>query len=231
MFETTIPLPWFDIIVLLVVGILELIFTIYLFVRYESSATITAFGFFSLCVTGWVLTNGIGLFLERGSIYEELIYRLAFIFILFLFPTLYLFIQLFPFQEDKINLRYILLLYFPSILFSLLIYGSKNLVIDFEFSKYAYTVFGSDYWIYGINIFIFYLLVIFYTAKRISRINGYRKWQLKMIYYSILISGIFGFIFYLILPYIFNIKTGAILGPGTTIIWLGFMSYIILKKY
>src|SRR3990167_6388531 len=169
MSETTIPLPWFDVIVLLVVGVLELIFTIYLFVRYERSPAITAFSFLSLCVTGWVLTNGIGLFFTRGGFVEDIMYRFSFIFAMFLFSLLYIFVLLFPYPKLQIDGRRLLFMLMPSAILTPFIIWSHALVEGFERTSSANTIFGNDYWIYSIYIFIMYILAMTEIINRIKK--------------------------------------------------------------
>lgn len=230
MLETTIPLPWFDIIILLVVGILELIFTIYLFVRYERSPAITAFSFLSLCVTGWVLTNGIGLFFARGGFAEDITYRFSFIFAMFLFSTLYIFVLLFPYPKLQIDGRRLLFMLMPSAILTPFIIWSHAFVVGFKPTSSANTIFGNDYWIYSVYIIFMFFLAMIEIINRIKQLEGIQKWRMRVIYYALLFSGIIGFSNHLILPYIFQIDASASLGPGSSVIWLGSMWYIIKKK-
>lgn len=224
-----ISIPTIDVAILLAVGLLEVVFTVYIFRRYYQTASIRYFGLFTLCVAGWVLTNGIGLLLPRGSIGEEIIYRFSFLFAAFMFPLLYLYILSFPYPSERISPRFIFFLFLPPGLLTLFILASKSLVVDFEHTSLAWTIFGPDYWIYSAFTISMFIIVLVETFRKIRGLDDPHRYTMRMIFLSVLVAGVIGFTNHLILPYFFKIQTLGWLGPGASLIWLGMMGRIVYK--
>lgn len=222
-----IRIPVVDVTILLVVGLLELFFTVYIFRRYEQTPSIRFFGFFTLCVAGWVLTNGLGLLLTRGSLAEEIVYRLAFTFVLFMFPLLYFYILSFPFPSERLTTRFLFSLLLAPAVLTLFILGSKSLVVDFEHTSLAWTIFGPDYWIYSAFIFSMFVIVLIETFWKMRIVGDPHRYTMRMIFFAVLVAGATGFVNHLILPYFFKVQTPGWLGPGASLIWLGMMGKIL----
>ncbi|MFH2097410.1 MAG: histidine kinase N-terminal 7TM domain-containing protein [bacterium] len=222
--------PWFDVIILISVGVLDLIFAIYLFNRYQKTASIIFFGFFALFVSLWVLSNAFGLVFEPGSSLVEYIWRTAFVSAVLLFPFLYLFVLSYPLPPFQINWRLILFALSPAIIMSVLIYSTDSFIIGFANSRFGTTEFGSAYVFYTWFIILIYILILVEMINKVRRLDGLHKKQMQYFLYAILIAGVIGILFNLVLPYFFDLEVNYWIGPASSIIWLGFMLYVIRRR-
>lgn len=216
-------------ILLTIIGIAELVFTVYIFTRYERSRAIVLFGFFSLCVSAWVITNAVGAFTPTPGVLD-FIGRSTFLFASFLFPLLYLFILEFPFPAVQLHPRFIIFSFAPSIVISALALFSKSLIEGFIQEPFGQTIYGYNFWIFTVFEVGFFLLVVFEMAFRAKKLEGHQRWQMLMLLYAIVFSGIVGLLFTLILPSIFDVRFVYWVGPLASVIWLVFMWGVIAKK-
>lgn len=219
-----------DVIILSAIGLAELFFALYLFVRYRRTPSLLFFSAFAFCVSGWVLTNGIGLLFARGSLPEEIIYRFAFIFVAFMFPFLYLYILSHPFPIEGISRRLVVSFLTPPVLIALLVLFSRSLIIDFEPSPYAWPVYGSDFWLYAVYVIGMYLTVLIQIQTRIPSLDGSHRWQMRIMFISLFIAGVIGFAFNLVLPYFYELRFSGLIGPASSVIWLSMMGWILIKQ-
>jgi len=225
-----IELPLFNIVSLSIIGVLEILLGLYVLSTYEKSGAIIAFGLLSLCIGLWVLSNGPTLLLERGSLTLDLVTRSAWIFALLTFHFILLFVFLYPYPTYEINTRFLIFLFIPAAILSLLIYFSKSLVVGFDSTSQANTVFGPDYWLvllYFVFIFIFSLIE---GMRKIKRLDGIHRSVMGLFLAGIFLSGVIGLTSHLILPYVFKIEPPLWIGPGASAIWLGLMGWILVKK-
>jgi hypothetical protein len=92
---------------------------------------------------------------------------------------------------------------------------------------------------FGPGIHIFNILFVVYWIWAIVNLNqtykaseGIHRWQLKNFLIGIVISSFFGILLNLIFPWldIFMYDFLSVIGAITSVIWLGFTSYILFKK-
>jgi hypothetical protein len=215
-------------IFLAIVGLLELVFAIYLFTRYEKSKSITFFALFALSVSGWVLANSFGIFIPQGIF--DVIGRMSFLFSSFIFPLLYLFILEHPYPVTNVHSRFIFFTFLPSVIISLIIFFSNSIVQGFIQVSYGETIYGNLFPCFSLFIICWFLLILaemFYKRRKLDHLH---RWQMSLLLIAIVISGIFGITFTILLPSVFNIRFAYWLGPASSVIWLGFMWVIIRRK-
>jgi hypothetical protein len=222
-----VSLPYFDIIFLLVVGLLQLGLAMYFFWKYVRTPTILTFGFVVLSISGWVLTNGIGLWLPRDGVAIDFIFRSSYLFAVFIFPLLYLFVLQFTYVT-VITWRHITALLIPPVILSALIYGSNNLVIGFSNGSRVDVLFGGDFWVYTFYLLFMFTLILYELFRSIKKSEGLRRWQLNMFFLGTLGSGVIGLSMNLIFPIVGWLVPNWI-GPGFSFVWLGFVWRIIAK--
>lgn len=216
--------------ILLVIGILELLFGLYFLIRYEKSMVSILFGLSALMVGGWVLSNGIGVLFARGSFMDDLLGRATSAFSALIFPIMYLFVQAYPFATFKINKRFIVFLFSLPIALVGLIFFSKSLIIGFEKIQYGPTIYGNLFLLYTAYIVSMFIFISTEILIKLPKLDNLHRRQLSYFFIAILISGIIGMMFNLILPYFFNARYLFWLGPASSLIWLGLMWKVVKQK-
>lgn len=222
--------PYFEIVLMTTIGILDFIFGVYIFTRYERELRIIMYGLFALMVSGWVFCNGLGLLFEGGGHINEALGRAAFVFAAFIFPFMYLFSILFPFPSVRINSRFIILTLLPALMLSLLVIFSDTLIKGFDQTRYSQTISGEGFWLYILYIVFFFGLILVELIDKFRRSDGIHRWQLKNLISTVALSGIIGIFAVLILPYVWYFDSLSWIGPSSSIIWLGGSMYIVMKK-
>ena len=107
-----------------------------------------------------------------------------------------------------------------------------NLLIKgLEIRDWGYDVqFGHFwYWIYSIYILFFFIWAYYNIWKSYLISSGFNRLQLKFILIGLLLAGVFGIVFDLLLPYFGNWKLNW-LGPYFSILVLFSTSYLIFYK-
>lgn len=188
------------------------------------------FGLSALMVGGWVLSNGIGVLFARGSLMDDLFGRATFAFSILIFPVMYLFVQAYPFATFKINYRFIIFLFsLPAAIVGLLFF-SKSLIIGFEQVQYGPTIYGNIFLLYAAYIIAMFIFIGTEILIKMPKLDNLHRRQLTYFLIAILISGIFGMMFNLILPYFFESRYLFWLGPASSVIWLGLMWKVVKEK-
>lgn len=221
---------YFDIVFLSIIGLLEFILAIFIFIKYQKNAAITAFGFFTLGVSGWVLANGPTLLLPNSNILYDPIIRLAFIFPLFFLNFFYLFVTNYPYPDPQQGRKSLLFIFLPTIVFSLLIFFSRSLVIGFNNTPKGESNYGPDYWIYSFYLFFIFTFSVFEVILKINKVDGVHKKNLRIFSVAVFVSGLIGFLSHIILPYFLHVSTPVWVGPGSSLIWLVSIGYVLFKK-
>ncbi len=222
--------PFFDIIVLGIIGVIAVCLGIYFLTRYQRSPAIIAFAMACVSIGGWVLANGPTLILDTAGKAYDLITRLAWIFAFLIFIFLYLFMLWYPVPLEKISGRFLTALSLPFVLASLLVYGSDNFIEGFQPTKYGNTIYGPDYWIISIYFFVLFFLVIFEGVKKMKILDGIHRLVMSSVLWGTVMSGVIGLMNNVVLPYYFGIETIPWLAPFMSLIWLGFVGWVLVRK-
>jgi len=223
-------IPYFDIILLTIIGLLELGFALYIFTKYQRSQAITFFGLAVLFISGWVLTNGDGMLLTPGSAAFELVGKATFAFAAFIFPFFYLFIIAFPYQSAQIGRRLVFfVLLTPAVIIGLLFF-TDSLIKDFGNTHVGTPLYGPYFILYVIYCLLIYGLIFVEIFLKMPRLEGMRRWQMKLLMIAFFFSGVIGLMVNLILPYFSEIQLNYWLGPASSFILLGLIWYIVIRK-
>lgn len=222
--------PYFDIFTLGIIGIVALCLGIYFLTKYQRSPAIIAFAMACISIGGWVLTNGPTLALDTAGKAYDLLTRLAWVFASLIFIFLYLFMIWYPLPSEKISSRFLTALFLPFVLISLLVYGSDNIIEGFNPSKYGSTIYGPDYWIISIYLFILFALIIFESIRKLKVLDGIHLLVMRFVFWGTLISGVIGLVNNIVLPYYFKIETVSWLAPFMSMVWLGCVGWVLMRK-
>lgn len=222
----------FQAIILFIVSFLEILLAGYVYIRNRKNLIGKVFSFFTFCVSFWVWPIGIVVFLnDQQSI--EFFTKLTWIGPIFLAPTLLLFSWIFPYKSIEIKLKHWLILIFPVIVSILLLCTSIYPVIDsVEMNVWRRAHFGPGIHIFNILFVVYWIWAIVNLNQTYKASEGIHRWQLKNFLIGIVISSFFGILLNLIFPWldIFMYDFLSVIGAITSVIWLGFTSYILFKK-
>ncbi|MFA6525441.1 MAG: histidine kinase N-terminal 7TM domain-containing protein [Patescibacteria group bacterium] len=222
----------FQAIILFIISFLEILLAGYVYFRNRKNLIGKVFSFFTFCVSFWVWPIGIVVFLNNQQSIEFFT-KLTWVGPIFMAPALLLFSWIFPYKSIEIKLKHWLILIFPVIVSMFFLYSSTCPIIDsIEMTVWRRVHFGPGIHIFN-TLFVFYwiwAMVNFYQTYKAS--EGIHRWQLKYLLIGIVVSSFFGILFDLIFPWfgVFMYDIFSVIGAITSVIWLGFVSYILFKK-
>lgn len=215
---------------LIIIGLAEVVLGLWFIFRYKRSPMNTWYLAFVFSVAFWVLANaGIYFYannLDQAQFYNELTWLGGvFIAFTFLFFSFY-----FPISLKPVKGYYYLLIIIPLILFIYLIFFSDLFVTGMAFEDYNQQFFtGSLFFLFPVYFFIYWTWALVNLIRKLKRTDGAHIQQLKLLLAGVLISSVIIIIFDIIYPLLGKAVVSG-LGPEFTLVWLGFTTYIILKK-
>ncbi len=145
-------------------------------------------------------------------------------------PVLLIFSYIFCYDLNRFRERrkFIYLTFIPSILISLFTFSRYN-VVSLEVTPEGNFFTPGVLYYYFITFFIVSsIIIITYLIKAYKNSTGVKHLQAIYIIFSIVFTIIIGLIFTAILPF-FNIKKTTFVGPFSTVFFIGFTSYAIVK--
>lgn len=225
--------PTFNIIigfVLATIGVIELLISIFILFRRERSDSIIAFSLFNLGVAIWVFSNGVArLSPDLNVVFDKLTFVGASIIV----SAFVYFSWSFPYKNNNFLKSQIILLFLPTIIFTYALYTSDYLVGgDVVLTKFGYYLMGEGklYHLFNIYILSFFIWSFINLFKKLKTSDGYHLWQLRTILFALGVAAIFGVFSNLVLPWFFNVSSYYWLGPLFSVVWLGTITYIVVKR-
>ncbi|MBI2984615.1 MAG: hypothetical protein HYY50_03250 [Candidatus Kerfeldbacteria bacterium] len=214
-------------IILLLIALAEFILGLYLIFSYQRSQATMWYGLFALGISFYVASNGLGYMQNNFYIAERMGWLGGLMTAIFILP----FSWTFPLPRKKVNeiLPYViwpLAVFVPGIFWTS-IFLSGNGVIDYI--KGYQTSPGPYFWFMLIFFFAYWIWALANLVYRFTKSDGQHRWMLKMILVGIGLSLLVSVVFDIIYPLVAISKIGYV-GSLFSAIWLGFTSYIILKK-
>lgn len=213
--------------IMFAVAALELVLAAYLS-RYEKSPVTKWYVVFVLAVAAYVVSNAMTYLNHDASIYIHLSQWFAGVVLTaaFLMFALY-----FPFRSDRPSQFESLIFWVPVVLFFVMLYIAKDFIISLDPTFLpAKQNYGLSVWMFVVFFVLYWTLGISILVQKLLRSDGIHRWQLKtLLFGAVLVPLTFSTIFDVFLP-IFNVVGYGWIGVETTIIWLGFTAYIMVKK-
>ncbi|MFH0952585.1 MAG: histidine kinase N-terminal 7TM domain-containing protein [Patescibacteria group bacterium] len=215
---------------LIAIGLVEVFLGFWLVYRYQRTAVNSWYIAFVFSVGLWVLANaGIYFYvdaLETAQLFNELTWLagvlIAFTFLFFSFY--------FPISLKPVRRYYYLLIFVPLVLFIYLIFFSKLFITGMIFEGNNQKFFtGSLFFLFPVYFLVYLIWGIINLGRKLKRTDGVHVRQLKLFLTGILISSVFIIVFDMIYP-LFGKAVPLGLGPEFSIVWLGYTTYIILKR-
>jgi signal transduction histidine kinase len=184
----------------------------------------------TLGVTGWC--SSIAFFSIGADIPMALfLARLMFLCEAFIPVSFYFFARTFPKVSRPVKIRELIVSLTPPLVFSLLLFGSDLLVhsvTGISTQTHQRVFFGPALLFYCIYYFSYILLSMEILWKRLSTLDGLERLQTLYVLQSFSFSMILVGLTNILLP-LFNINTFVALGPYFTLIFVGGITYAILK--
>lgn len=210
-------------IILIFEAILLFLLAFYVLFRNPKQAISVSFFVMVFGAAVWVASNGLfeeyhTLFLGRTTFTGSILVVVGFIYL----------IMFFPYKSVRVNWIINALLILPSLVLIVVLYSTSlfisEVLSDFTLKKelfyLMFVVYYLIYWIWG----------LYHLLKKYQRSDGLHHWQLKNLFYAIVISLIAGLLTNLFLPLFTHVDYLGWVGPMFSIIFFGFLSYILFKK-
>lgn len=218
--------------ILIPIAILELILGIYILSRRPRSAVSVSFAIFCFSVALWVFSNGFG-YVATTKMYQWFWWNLTFPAASAIVSVFLFFSWIFPYKSKLIRVKDYLLVITPALFFSALLIFTDWFIKDINYAKSPpQFVFGPFFHVFGVYFLIYWIGAFINLLLKYKKSDGIHRWQLKYLLWGLAFSSVFGMATNLLLPWVMNLITFYydFIGPASSIIWLGMVSYIIWKK-
>lgn len=216
--------------ILIIIAVAEFFLGFWFLTKYQKNQATFWYGLFSMGAAVYVMSNGFG-FLGLGDPnYTEKVGWSAGAFLTACFLG---FSYSFPLPRKTMSellplVIWPIIVFVPAILFTTLIIGfSDNQLFNYKTGYmtasgpyfWTFMLFFGAYWTWSIRN-----LIINYVKS-----DGIHRWQMGNILFGVATSLVVSITFDIIFPLVVLTKFGYI-GSLATSVWLGFTSYIIVKK-
>lgn len=218
--------------ILIPIAVLEFILGLYMILRKPRGAVSVSFAIFCFAVALWVFSNGFGYVYDREVI-QWFWWNMTFPAACVIAAAFLYFSWVFPYKSREIKIKEYLLISLPTIIFTVLILFTDTFIKDIDYStENVRFIFGPLSHFFTAYFLLFWFGSFINLYLKYKKSDGIHRWQLKYLLVGVALSSIFGMLTNLILPYFsgFKVQTYDFIGPGSSIIWLGMVSYIIWKK-
>ena len=172
----------------------------------------------------WVISNGLDYVYLSVLLTKSIYLGALLIAVGFLFFSFY-----FPFRQRRYTLLLHILIIIPIIILVLLLY-TGDLFIEKMIEEGRKILYGPVFHIFNSIFLIYWFWGIYNFVMKYKVSDGFHKWQIKNLFFAIAFSFVAGIITNMVLPWMFNIWTLGWVGPMFSIVFFGFISYILFKK-
>ncbi|GEM_PF-5498247 len=214
---------------LLLIAIAEFFLGIWFLTRYQRNQATLWYGLFAISASIYVGANGLGYanWLITGQLAEQLAWvggiNTAFFFLAFSFS------YPLPIRNNKEIFPWVLWpvgVFTLGILFSEAFIGHQHIVV---FGKGYTTDTGSLFWLMILVFGIYWIWSVTNFIRRARALDGVFRRNIQLILAGIFCSLLVSSVFDIYMP-LTNVTRFGYVGSLFTSVWLGFTSYIILRK-
>lgn len=214
---------------LLVIALIEFILGLLFIFKYQKSQTTIWYGLFCIGVSVYVASNGSGYIFgaSGGGFNEHAGWAGGIIATIMFLPFSYSF----PITRKKISellslVMWPFVIFLPASLFTDLLISNKGI---YKFGESYETSVGIYFWVMILffGVYWFWSFINLIASHQTS--DGIHRWQLKYLILGTLLSFAVTVSFDIIIPLVTSSRFGYV-GSLFTSVWLGFTSYILLKK-
>jgi len=211
-------------IILVLISILLTILGFYILLRNMRNPAHISLFVMMIGAAIWVVCNGLdyvylSVFLTKSTYLGALLIATGFLFFSFYFP----------FRQKHYSIFLYLLTIFPVIILVILLY-TGDVFIERMIEEGRKILYGPAFHVFNMLFLIYWFWGIYNFVMKYKVSDGLHEWQLKNLFWAIAISFLAGITTNLVFPWLFDIWTFGWIGPMFSIIFFGFVSYILFKK-
>lgn len=180
----------------------------------------------------FVMTFGAGMWVGSNGIFEitqQLFFGKATFIGAILIVTGFIYLSTyFPYQHKIIKSLEHIIISIPAIFLSVILYSTDWFIV--RVSTIDTLEQGVFYHVFAVYYLIYWFWGIYNLFRKYKTADGLHYWQLRYLFLAIIFSLFAGIATNLILPWLFKIQNLGWVGPMFSIVFFGFLSYIVFKK-
>lgn len=213
------------------VGTGELVLAWYFWKTHSGDRIRKTMTFLSLFTGIWVLSIAPVAYAPTGTVPEFMLDMTYFLGVLMV-TSVILFSFLFPYPSFRIDVLHMVLLYTPAAIFAGLLFSGTSIIEAYVSSTTVQGTWiaGPMFWVYSLYLIILYVASIAFLVQKLQKAGGVHRVNLRLVIWSLLLGGIPAVWLYLVEPLFIGKANYPLMGTSLTGIWLGFTSYILVKK-
>lgn len=220
--------PQVHTVIMVIIGALELGLAAYFLLRYIKNSSILWYITFVVGVAGFVLFNAITYFSSPTPlIYDQLQWFSGVV----ITAAFFMFIQEFPVRlQQKANIEN-LLFWVPVTLFAVIIFLGNDFITGHDATHIpALQHFGGTFVTFPVFFVLYWAFSMRTIAKKMKKTDGVHHKLLKqLLLYGVVPPLVLSTISDVLLTPL-GIQGYGWIGPESSILWLGFSSYTVLRK-
>lgn len=213
--------------VLLAIALAEFVLGLFFLTRYKNQQSTFWFGLFCFGSAIYVGSNGMGFISHMFNISEKMSW-LGGMFATAMFLP---FSKSFPFPQKNFR-ELVPWAVWPVAVFSAGLIFSDAFIIGRGITPFTpgyLTQPGQLFWFMVVILVLYWTWSLGNLIRTFQKSDGTFKKNLRLILFGILVSLLFSIFFDIVLPLV-TVNTFGYVGSVMTSVWLGFTSYILLKK-
>jgi len=173
----------------------------------------------------WVLMNSIDYIFEN-----TILTKCTYLGAILIAIGFYYFSFYFPYLHKRIKRVYSYLIMIMGIILIVSLFIDEIFIEEILYKNdYAKILGGPLFHVFNVYFLILWAWGIFNLISKYKRADGLHRWQIKNTFYAISVSLVAGITTNLFMPW-FGIWTLGWIGPLFSIIFFGFLSYILFKR-
>lgn len=214
--------------VMFLIAALEVMLAFYFVAKYRKTTSIRWYIVVILGIVGYVVSNAITYIQLDAPIYSHLLQWFSGVVVTAAFL---LFAINFPYRRSSTDAFESMLFWVPVCIFFVLIFFSHQFITTLDYSVTpAKQNYGGSVLSFAAFFSLYWIMFVYILIRKLQHSDGIHHWQIRtFLFGAIALPLIASSVFDVFLPILGNVSYGWV-GPEASIIWLGFTSYIILKK-
>lgn len=214
-----------------VVGVGELALGLYFWKTNSNNEIRRVMAFLALVTGLWVIANAASAYTLENSL-TVFADKATFALGAFILTALFHFALVFPYPMRRLDTLHYIFFYLPAVAITWVMMNNNTLIAASDFSPTQQGTWtgGPLYSLYNFYLFSLFVSTFLLLLQRYKHTDGIHRRNVLLVVYSILLGGLPAVILGIFLPLLNNSGQFPLVGPVSTVIWLGFTSYIILKK-
>lgn len=213
--------------ILLIISVAEFALGVWFLTKYQRSQATMWYGLFAIGTSLYVASNGLGYLVNNFYIAERFGWIGGMMTAVFILP----FSFSYPLPKRPVSelLPYVvwpLAVFIPGLFWADIFITDKGVI---NYRQGYQTQVGTYFWFMLAFFAVYWIWALVNLFQTMKKSDGQHRWQLRMILIGLIVSLIVSVSFDVILPLVTKSRLGYI-GSMFSAVWLGFTSYIIMKK-